>query len=103
MGLTALGLTTATGALTTAGAVTAGVVGAVGIGAATGAFSKSGAPKMPGAAATDKTKTAEALPQTTEAAKKNRRLSASLLTEGFAPPKLGIPGLDAFKGSANLG
>jgi len=50
-----------------------------------------------------KTKTAEALPQGSEAARKNRRLSASLLTEGFAPPKLGIPGLDAFKGSANLG
>jgi hypothetical protein len=49
------------------------------------------------------TRTASALPQTSEAAKKNRRLQASLLTREFAPPKLGIPGLDAINKSSVLG
>jgi len=87
-----LGLVSATGGLTTAGAVTAGVVGAAGIGAATGAFSKSGAPKMPGAAV-DNSKTATALPQTSEAAKKKRKLAASVMAKDFQAPTLGTPGL----------
>jgi hypothetical protein len=38
-------------------------------------------------------KTAEALPQDSEVAKKNKRLKASILTRNFAPPTLGKPGL----------
>lgn len=49
------------------------------------------------------TRTATALPQTSEEAKKNKRLSASLLTEGFAQPKLGIPGLEALNKKKVLG
>ena len=39
------------------------------------------------------TKTAESTVQSSEVARKNRRLQASTLTKGFAPPQLGQSGL----------
>ena len=65
---------------------------AVGGAAAAGAFSSKGAPKMP-AQAVDKSKTAEALPQGSEAAKKKRKLAASVMARDFQAPTLGTPGL----------
>jgi hypothetical protein len=59
--------------------------------AAGGAFSKK--PKLPKQTAVNETKTAEALPQDSEAAKKNRQRKASLLTKDFGTPVLGKPGL----------
>lgn len=38
-------------------------------------------------------RTAEALPQVSEQAKKNKRLAASLLTKGWGEPKLSKAGL----------
>ena len=48
-------------------------------------------------------RTAEALPQGTEASNKNKRLSASMLTSGFAKPQLGVPGLKATNKANILG
>ena len=60
--------------------------------AASGAFSsKPSAPKA--RAAENKKETAEALPQGSEAAKKNRRRAASVFTKDFAPPTLSQSGL----------
>ena len=38
-------------------------------------------------------KTSEALPQTSEAAKKNRKQAASVMAKDFQAPTLGTPGL----------
>ena len=94
MGLVSLGLLTEAGALTTAGAVTAAAAVGVGTAAATGAFSSKKGPKFPGRAGpAENKKTAEALPQTSEAAKNNRKLAASVMAKDFQAPTLGTPGL----------
>lgn len=49
--------------------------------------------QMPSKTAENVKRTAAALPQGTEAAKKAKRLSASLLTKDFAPATLSRPGL----------
>jgi hypothetical protein len=49
--------------------------------------------KLPVTAEPTKKITAEPLGQLSEAAKKNRRRSASILTQGFEPPTLGKTGL----------
>ena len=66
-------------------------------------FLSGGGVDIPKQKAATPTKTAEALPQESETARKNKRLSASLLTKDFAEPKLGIPGLDAIKQRQLLG
>ena len=47
----------------------------------------------PGVAAADNKKTAEALPQASETAKKNKRFATQMLTKDFQAPTLGQPGL----------
>ena len=49
-------------------------------------------PKMPVATGNPK-ETAPQEAQVSEAARRNRRRQASLLTSSFVPPKLGMPGL----------
>ena len=72
--------------------ILASTAAAVGGAAAGGAFSGTDKPKMSGAAA-DKSKTAEALPQGSEAARKNRKFAASVMAKDFQAPTLGTPGL----------
>ncbi len=48
---------------------------------------------LPEVEAKPESKTATALPQISEAARKNRLRKASLLTRGFTEPKLSTPGL----------
>ncbi len=63
---------------------------------------KSGSIDIPKTEALQASKEAEALPQATDEDKKRKRRQASLLTEGFGKPKLGIPGLEAVGSSATL-
>lgn len=58
---------------------------------------------LPSRTAENTKRTAEALPQSSEAAQRNKRLSASTLTQGFAKPVLGIPGLKGFNKTNVLG
>lgn len=79
------------------------LIGGAGAGVAASSLMNSGSKVKTPSVEADNSVTAAALPQSSEAAKKNRRLSASLLTEGFATPKLGIPGLDALSNKNVLG
>ena len=53
----------------------------------------SGGASKPKVAAADNKKTAESLPQSSEAAKKNRKFAASVMAKDFQAPTLGTPGL----------
>ena len=48
---------------------------------------------LPSRTAEQPTKTAEPVDQLSEQARKNRRRSAGLFSQGFAPPQLSTPGL----------
>jgi len=66
-------------------------------------LSGGGGVDLPSKQAENVKRTAEALPQDTEASRTSKRLSASLLTKGFTKPALGLPGLRAINKTNVLG
>jgi len=78
------------------------ILAGAGAGVAAGSLMDNGTAK-PAVQADENKKTAEALPQDTEASKRNKRLAASLMTQGFTEPQLGKPGLQAANKANVLG
>jgi hypothetical protein len=66
-------------------------------------FLTGGGVDIPKQTAANPKQTAEALPQDSEAARKNRKRAAGTLTAGFAKPTLGTPGLNAANKANVLG